>query len=108
MNRVITLGMAALLATTGAAMAGEPMMLTDAELDRVTAGSVEEIIVEFETPSGHSGGVNFLFGDGSVRFHVDGQIDLSGEFNVGTARPAEFVVITIGQKTLERPPAGRR
>jgi hypothetical protein len=29
---------AALLATAGAAMAGEPMVLTDAQLDRVTGG----------------------------------------------------------------------
>jgi hypothetical protein len=33
--------MAALLATTGAAMAGEPMVLTDAQLDHVTGGPIE-------------------------------------------------------------------
>jgi hypothetical protein len=39
MKIAMTLSMVALLATTGAASAGEPMVLTDAQMDRVTAGS---------------------------------------------------------------------
>jgi prepilin-type processing-associated H-X9-DG protein len=106
---LLALGVAAAMAfPADRALADEPMVLTDAQLDRVTAGGAEDVIVEFETPSGHSGGAHILFGDGSVRFHLDGQIALSVEVDVGTARPAEFVIITIGQKTLELPPRGER
>jgi hypothetical protein len=41
MKTVMTLGIAALLATAGAAAAGEPMVLTDAQMDSVTAGKTD-------------------------------------------------------------------
>jgi hypothetical protein len=62
MNRVITLGMAALLATAGAAMAGEPMVLTDAQLDRVTAGmNKNELIAKVAADSSRPGEVSIGF-----------------------------------------------
>jgi antitoxin (DNA-binding transcriptional repressor) of toxin-antitoxin stability system len=42
----MTIGLVALLATAGAAAAGEPMVLTDAQLDRVAAGDFLIITLE--------------------------------------------------------------
>jgi hypothetical protein len=51
MNTATTLGMVALLATTGAAIAGEPMVLNDAQLDHITGGPIEirELHIRTET-----------------------------------------------------------
>jgi hypothetical protein len=79
---VMALGVAAAMAgPADNAQAGEPMVLTDAELDRVTAGSVSWFNTDkgfgFITPDDSSnqrspyGGVQVTFGDGSVRFITD-------------------------------------
>jgi len=39
--RKVLLGCAALVCSSGLAMAGQPMVLNDAQLDRVTAGQIE-------------------------------------------------------------------
>jgi hypothetical protein len=46
MKTAMTLGLAALLATAGVAMADGPMVLTDAELDRVTGGPRMHVFVD--------------------------------------------------------------
>jgi hypothetical protein len=56
MKTASTLGLAALLVTAGAAVADQPVVLTDTQLDRITAGAptenislnFQEIRVEFE------------------------------------------------------------
>jgi hypothetical protein len=111
MKTATTLGMAALLATAGAAVAEGPIALTNAQLDYVTASGGGGIfntgtIVIIDSTVG-SGGVSMTMGDGSVRF-ISGSISLSVSPSPGTStRPAEFVIITIDQKTLEVPPAQR-
>jgi hypothetical protein len=50
MKTATTLGMAALLVTAGAAVADQPVVLTDTQLDRITAGQVvtEQFSLNFE------------------------------------------------------------
>jgi hypothetical protein len=81
-----TLGMAALLATAGAAMADGPMVLTDAQLDRVTAGQYfgPLLIVSQQDPGGPPDSLVIVFHaghpaqpPGSVRFSADPGFELS-------------------------------
>jgi hypothetical protein len=101
---VMTFGTAALLATAGAALADQPMMLSDAQLDYITAGNTGGgifntgtiTIIDSTIPG--SGGMSMTLGDGSVRI-TSHSISLSISPSPGTTtRPAEFVVINVGQK----------
>jgi hypothetical protein len=46
MKAAMTLGLAALLVTAGAGMAEQPMVLTEAQLDRVTAGQGVVLVLQ--------------------------------------------------------------
>ena len=50
-----------------------------------TAQHSDDTIVfeELDEASGHSGGVNFTMGDGSVIFHLDGSTDDPADFTDG-------------------------
>ena len=100
MNRAMTLGLTALLATAGAAMAGEPMALTDSELDRVTAGSVLVLEVQANLP--------IQDGTSNTILVVETPIPPSGGSSA-PRKPAEFVIVRIGQKIHHAlPPSGER
>jgi hypothetical protein len=101
MKTAMILGMAALLGTAGVAAAGEPMVLTDAELDRVTAGVVLDLVVEAPTV------LPIQDGTSNTIAIVEAPPPSGG--TSAPRKPAEFVIIRIGQKINHAlPPAGER
>jgi hypothetical protein len=80
MKTAMTMVMVALLATAGAATAGEPMVLTDAQLDKVTAAGPVQwfgndkgfgFIQQDGGSERPAEGMSIIFVDGSVRISWD-------------------------------------
>jgi hypothetical protein len=84
MKVVMTLATAALLATVGAAGAGEPMVLTDAQLDQVTAAARGGgIWNDNDIQLNHSTlvveqSIRIEFDEGFATLTVDGTVDAAG------------------------------
>jgi hypothetical protein len=99
---VIALGVAVAMAgPVDRAAAGEPMVLTDAELDRVTAGSL--LVLEVQAPTV----LPVQDGTSNTVVFVETPIPPSDGASAPQRR-AEFVIIRIGHKINHALPPGER
>jgi hypothetical protein len=97
MKTAVSYGIAA-LATAGAAVAGEPMVLTDAQLDQVTAGFLKVEIHVTILP----------IQDGTSNTALVTEAPPASGGTSAPRKPAEFVIISIGQKINHALPPGER